>query len=196
MTRAQGRTRPPVPWPLAVALLLAVALPAAAQPASEPAFELTTDVLSRYVWRGYDVSHADPTLVTSLMWSPGQLPGLWLKVDLLGGLRKAPELGDESNNLDEVDVTVGWEKDDLAGGRLTLGGASTTTATPRPGRGMSPTRTTRTSRPTSTSPSGLASTSGRRSSTTGGWTTGYGATTWRPVSRFRSRARAGRRSPS
>ncbi len=108
---------------VAIGLLLAGTLPAAPQPASEPSFELTTDVLSRYVWRGYDVSHADPTLVASLVWSPVQVPGLWLEVDLLGGLRKAPALGDERNTLDEIDVTLGWEKGDLAGGRLTLGGA-------------------------------------------------------------------------
>lgn len=107
--------------PFAAVLLLAMALPAAAQEPAEPAFELTTDVLSRYVWRGYDLSHADPTLVTSLAWSPEFAPGLWLKVDLLGALRKAPELGDGSNSLDELDVSLGWEKDDLAGGRLTLG---------------------------------------------------------------------------
>lgn len=123
MAPAQRRAERSAIRALAAAFLLTAVLPAAGQTAPEPSFELTTDVLSRYVWRGYDLSHADPTLAVGLTWSPAAVPGLWLKVDLLGGVRKAPDLGDESNGLDEVDVALGWERDDLAGGRLTVGGA-------------------------------------------------------------------------
>jgi hypothetical protein len=66
-------------------------------------------------------------LVALLVWSPVQVPGLWPEADLLGGLRTAPALGDERDTLDEVDVTAGREKVDIAGGRslrscLSLGG--------------------------------------------------------------------------
>ena len=104
-------------------LLLAAAsvAVAAAQDAPEPPFELTVDVASSYVWRGYDLSHGDPALLAYLNYYAES--GFWANVGIIAGLQTAAELGDTEADLDEVDVTVGWEWAELAGGGLTAGAA-------------------------------------------------------------------------
>jgi hypothetical protein len=100
-------------------LAAACAAVAAAQDAPEPPFELTIDVVSSYVWRGYDLSHGDPTLLAYLNYYAES--GLWANVGIIAGLKNAAELGDDSTQVDEVDATVGWEWSELAGGKLTAG---------------------------------------------------------------------------
>jgi hypothetical protein len=102
-------------------LVTAWAASAAAQEDSEPPFELTADVVSRYVWRGYDLSHGDPALLLYLNYYAPSLPGLWMNVGVIGGLHNAAELGDDATAVDEVDATLGWEWEGLAGGKLTAG---------------------------------------------------------------------------
>ena len=102
-------------------LSAACAAVAAAQDASEPPFELTVDVASSYVWRGYDLSHGDPALLAYLNYYAES--GFWANVGIIAGLQTAAELGDSDTDLDEVDVTVGWEWAELAGGSLTAGAA-------------------------------------------------------------------------
>ncbi|MEW6338546.1 MAG: hypothetical protein AB1625_14260 [Acidobacteriota bacterium] len=94
---------------------------AAAQDEPEPPFEFTADLVSRYVWRGYDLSHGDPALLLYLNYYSPALPGLWANVGIIGGLRSASDLGDDATDVDEVDATVGWEWEGLAGGKLTVG---------------------------------------------------------------------------
>jgi hypothetical protein len=91
----------------------------ASEDAAAPPFELTVDVTSRYVWRGYDLSHGDPTLLAYLNYYAES--GFWANVGIIAGLRNAAELGDEQSELDEVDATVGWEWGELAGGSVTAG---------------------------------------------------------------------------
>lgn len=104
-------------------LALLVAPAGALWAADEPELELTVDGVSRYIWRGYDLSHGDPALLLYLNYSPSAAPGLWMNVGLIGGLKKAPELGDDKADFDEVDVTLGYEKE-LADGTWTLGAAA------------------------------------------------------------------------
>ncbi len=88
----------------------------------EPELELTVDGVSRYIWRGYDLSHGDPSLLVYLNYSPSAAPGLWMNVGVIGGLRNDAALGDDKTDFDEVDATLGYEAE-LAGGAWTVGAA-------------------------------------------------------------------------
>lgn len=89
---------------------------------AEPQFELTTEVVSRYLWRGYDLSHGDPSLLLYLNYSPTKLPGLWMNMGVIAGLTEADEIGDDTFDIDEVDFTLGYETE-LADGAWTVGAA-------------------------------------------------------------------------
>ena len=100
---------------LKILLLATLVLPAGAVWAGdEPEFELTVDGVSRYIWRGYDLSHGDPSLLVYLNYSPSAAPGLWMNVGVIGGLKNDAALGDDKTDFDEVDATLGYETE-LAG---------------------------------------------------------------------------------
>lgn len=123
--------RPPLRLALPLLVLVQVAAAAqdgpsaapdeavAAENAPVPQLVLTIDLASRHLWRGYDLSHGDPTLQASLTYSARS--GLWASVGIIAGLSTAPGLGDTSLDLDEVDAALGWEWGGLDGGKLTAG---------------------------------------------------------------------------
>lgn len=110
-----------------IASMLVAALgllaPAAAPATGESEHELSVEIVSRYIWRGYDLSHRDPALLATWTWTPSGASGLWASVGVVAGLRTDTAVGDDARELDEVDLTLGWESSDLARGRLTLGAA-------------------------------------------------------------------------
>ena len=71
--------------------------------------DITTTVLNRYVWRGYDLSHKDPALMTYLNYSPAALEGFTLSAGTIFGLKNAREQGDDQSNIDEFDITAAYE---------------------------------------------------------------------------------------
>lgn len=105
-----------------ILLLPGAALAQEAGAEAEPELEVTVDLVSRYVWRGYDLSHADPTLLVNLNYYPAAAPGLWMNVGAIAGLVENEELGDSGTNIDEFDLTIGYERE-LADGAWTLGAA-------------------------------------------------------------------------
>lgn len=72
--------------------------------------EITSTVLSRYVWRGYDLSHKDPALLTYVNYSPKVLDGFSLSAGTIFGLKNAREQGDRRSNIDEFDLTAAYER--------------------------------------------------------------------------------------
>jgi hypothetical protein len=102
--------------PLLLAATLALPLPTAALGDAEAvaareggSFEVSLEVVGRYLWRSYDLNHADPSLLAYLTWSPGAVEGLSLSVGAIAGLRNDAELGDDSSDVDEIDLTIAWE---------------------------------------------------------------------------------------
>lgn len=109
---------------LGVLMIAAVAWPAGMVWAADgdTEFELDTEVVSRYIWRGYDLSHGDPALLLTLNYSPAKANGLWMSLGLIGGLKNDRALGDDRSDFDELDVTIGYEKE-LGDGAWTVGAA-------------------------------------------------------------------------
>lgn len=72
--------------------------------------EITATTLSRYVWRGYDLSHKDPALLTYVNYSPKVLDGFSLSAGTIFGLKNAREQGDRHSDIDEFDLTAAYER--------------------------------------------------------------------------------------
>ena len=102
-------------------LLLAVrSSPAEAAGAGEPVgLALSIDLVSRLIWRGYELHHQDPDSLVYLTWSPAAVPGLSLETGVITGLRNDPEQGDDESSVDEWDLRVTYEWE-LVPGELTV----------------------------------------------------------------------------
>lgn len=72
--------------------------------------EISTSILTRYIWRGYDLSHKDPVLMTYVYYSPRALEGVTFSTGAILGLKNKREQGDDQTNFDEYDLTVSYEK--------------------------------------------------------------------------------------
>ncbi|MBI2568106.1 MAG: hypothetical protein HYV63_13840 [Candidatus Schekmanbacteria bacterium] len=71
--------------------------------------QLTLDTYSRYVWRGYELSHDDPALLTYLYYSPSFAPGLTVSTGFVAGLVRDEKAGDDETSIDEIDATIAYE---------------------------------------------------------------------------------------
>jgi hypothetical protein len=70
--------------------------------------EVSLDVVSKYVWRGFDLNHKDPTIQPSITYSFPFVKGLSLNAwSWIGGKNKNKD--DKQMTLDEVDLTLSYE---------------------------------------------------------------------------------------
>jgi hypothetical protein len=102
------------PWAHAVVwALLAVLFPAAAsaQDAEDHGIEAAVDLVGQYNWRGWDLNHRDPAIQPDLAFAPPSWGGFWVDVWASLGLGHDAALGDQHDDLDEVDLTVGYDRD-------------------------------------------------------------------------------------
>lgn len=76
--------------------------------------EASIDVTSRYLWRGYDLNHKKPTIQPSVTYSPAFIKGLSLNAWSFIGIGTDKAKGDEKTGLDEVDLTLTYEKELIA----------------------------------------------------------------------------------
>ncbi len=74
-------------------------------------FEVTMDLDSRYVWRGYDLSHKDPVALSYIHYSPKWLDGFRISAGTIWGLVNDKNQGDSKTSQDEFDVFAAYKKD-------------------------------------------------------------------------------------
>lgn len=80
-----------------------------ASPGFSETFFLGADVVSRYLFRGFDFNHRDPALQLSATHVPRRLPNLWVNAWTSAGLtRDAPSGDARALAFDEVDVSLGY----------------------------------------------------------------------------------------
>lgn len=84
----------------------------ATEPTGEEAgagLSASLDVVGKYVWRGYDLSHGDPNSMLFVTFAPSFAPGLSLSTGLYCGLRTDEAKGDPHTQIDEWDLSGSWE---------------------------------------------------------------------------------------
>lgn len=83
------------------------AAPAAEEAAEDPGFGVTVslDTVGTYWWRGYDLSHGDPSALLYAYWTPNALPGLTLSTGFIYGLKLDDLAGDTRKEVDEWDLS-------------------------------------------------------------------------------------------
>jgi len=113
-------TRPEYPMTIRVTVILLLLLSFIADRAMSQNKEtethcglsLSTDVVTRYVWRGYDLNHKDPSVLNYLEYSPKLLADLTLSTGFIMGIGKGSQGGfrDAKTSVDEVDFMASYEK--------------------------------------------------------------------------------------
>ena len=73
--------------------------------------EFGAELLSRYMWRGYDLNHKYGVFQPSVTYSPAFAKGLSGGIWLSYGLAKKKALGDNRSVIDEIDWTISYEFD-------------------------------------------------------------------------------------
>jgi hypothetical protein len=68
-------------------------------------FDWTTTAVSRYVWRGYDLSHKDPALLSYINYAT-PVTGLTLSGGIIFGLDNKASMGDYRYDIDEFDLSL------------------------------------------------------------------------------------------
>ncbi len=77
----------------------------------EYGFDFTMDLVSRYLWRGYDLNHKYGAMQSGLTYTPAYLPGLSASVWSSLGLAEKQSLGDSESSFDEVDLSLSYDRD-------------------------------------------------------------------------------------
>jgi hypothetical protein len=73
--------------------------------------EVSAELLSRFMWRGYDLNHKYGVIQPSITYQAPFLKGLSGGVWASYGLAKKKNLGDRNSSVDEIDWTIGYEFD-------------------------------------------------------------------------------------
>ncbi len=92
----------------------ALAVPSGAQEKTEKkqlGIDVGAELLSRYMWRGYDLNHKYGVLQPSVTYSPPFARGLSAGIWMSFGLAKKKSMGDKKSEIDEIDWTLCYEFD-------------------------------------------------------------------------------------
>ena len=71
-------------------------------------FDWTATAVSRYVWRGYHLSHKDPVLLSYINYAT-PVSGLTLSGGIIFGLINKASIGDDRSDIDEFDLSLMYE---------------------------------------------------------------------------------------
>ncbi len=73
--------------------------------------EFSAELLSRYLWRGYDLNHKYGVIQPGVTYSPPFLKGFSAGIWASYGLAKKKKLGDRNSDIDEFDWSLNYEFD-------------------------------------------------------------------------------------